>query len=578
MPWPRSTDYIEAVQNLPQSVGDEELRSGQFAETPLGLPMVWAGGFADVFKIYNGDTANTWALKCFTKEVAGQAKRYEQISAHLERVQLPFMVEFHYLEKGIRVRGEWYPVLKMRWVEGGIRLNEFVKQYLDQPKTLMKLLQLWVRMATQLRDAKVAHADLQHGNVLLVPQNGASLALKLIDYDGMYVPALAGTRSPELGHPAFQHPQRIREGAYSLEVDRFSHLVICTALHCLTVGGEQLWNRFSNDENLLFREQDFLDPTESELLRTLWALPDNCSRTLAARLTLACTKPLEQVPLLDEIELHPFAHAEGELIDWDEYSLSLPSQATPLAAEQFTEEDVLTWLGFSPAARTLPTNRSTSSGPAKKTPAKRWRVSETGWQSTSARRKAEVIRHRRQRQIRVIIGSGASVLMLLLGIVVYGQLRPSTSEDPPERAPPVSEVATAPVAPVPERRKIPEVSGPPERFTNRFGMDFQLVPAGEQVTNRETLSNPRPFYLSVGAVTREQYQIVMTGNSMRYSRSTLLPVDVPEDRAAVFCVRLSQVEAGRSYRLPTDAEWSYAIKRYPNAWNRHGGFHVVLAQ
>ena len=59
---------------------------------------------------------------------------------------------------------------------------------------------------------EVAHGDLQHGNVLLVPGASAnSLAVKLIDYDGMCVPALAGSKSGEVGHPAYQHPQRLRE-------------------------------------------------------------------------------------------------------------------------------------------------------------------------------------------------------------------------------------------------------------------------------------------------------------------------------------------------------------------------------
>ena len=43
----------------------------------------------------------------------------------------------------------------------------------------------------------MAHADLQHGNVILVPK-GDQLALKLIDYDGMYVPALAGGLSGDV--------------------------------------------------------------------------------------------------------------------------------------------------------------------------------------------------------------------------------------------------------------------------------------------------------------------------------------------------------------------------------------------
>jgi Ser/Thr protein kinase RdoA (MazF antagonist) len=85
----------------------------------------------------------------------------------------------------------------MQWVEGQT-LNQFVGKNLDKPAMLDALLHIWVRMAKYLRAAQIAHADLQHGNVLLVPGASAnSLALKLIDYDGLCVPALAGARSGE---------------------------------------------------------------------------------------------------------------------------------------------------------------------------------------------------------------------------------------------------------------------------------------------------------------------------------------------------------------------------------------------
>ena len=318
MAWPRSTDYIEAVQNLHQSMDDEELRAGQVTATPLGLPMVWSGGFADVYKIHNAATGNSWALKCFTKQVTGQEDRYKHISAHLDGARLPFMVDFRYLHQGIRVQGEWYPALKMHWVEGGLQLNEFVEQYLNRPRTLKELLRIWVKMADRLRQAAVGHCDLQHGNVLMVPRDGGSLALRLIDYDGVYVPSLSGTRSPEFGHPAFQHPQRSRDRIYSAEVDRFSHLAIYTSIHCLTVGREELWKRFNNGENLLFREEDYRQPAESQVFRTLWKLPDTSSRALVGRLALACEKPLEQVPLLDEVtngEVYPLTQAEEQAVD-----------------------------------------------------------------------------------------------------------------------------------------------------------------------------------------------------------------------------------------------------------------------
>ena len=115
----------------------------------------------------------------------------------------------------------------------------------------------------------MAHADLQHGNVLLVPMHRGQLALKLIDYDGMFIPSLADRPSGELGHPAYQHPQRLREGTYSLEVDRFSHLAVYCAVRCLKVGRQGLWKRFNNDDNLLFREADFRNPQKVRTISRL---------------------------------------------------------------------------------------------------------------------------------------------------------------------------------------------------------------------------------------------------------------------------------------------------------------------
>ena len=152
---------------------------GRLPCNSLGLPMLWAGNFADVYKVHCPATGNTWALKCFTREVRGLQERYRTISAHLDQARLPFTVDFQYLEQGIRVGGQAFPALKMRWVEGQT-LTQFVEEHLERPRNLKMLLDLWVRLAARLREARVAHADLQHGNVLLVPVSGNSLALRLL--------------------------------------------------------------------------------------------------------------------------------------------------------------------------------------------------------------------------------------------------------------------------------------------------------------------------------------------------------------------------------------------------------------
>jgi hypothetical protein len=296
-----SQDYNEAVQEPSLCFGDPDLRAAEPVTNALGLPVPCSGGFADVYHLRQPATGDSWAVKCFTRSVAGRQERYHEISRHLPRARLPFAVEFVYLEEGIRVHGRWYPVVKMQWVEG-LLLNQFVRDNLARPALLESLLSLWARMARRLREAEVAHGDLQHGNVLLVPgSKTTSLALKLIDYDGMFVPALEGRPAGEVGHPAYQHPQRLREGTTGPEVDRVPLLVVAAALRCLVVGGQPLWQRYDSGDNLLFREADLRAPAQSAVFRELWGLPDPLAHVLVGRLALACHDPIDQAPLLSEL-------------------------------------------------------------------------------------------------------------------------------------------------------------------------------------------------------------------------------------------------------------------------------------
>jgi hypothetical protein len=304
MAWPLSQDYNEAIQSPAGNFADPDLKSGEAATNALGLPTPFSGNFADVYEV-RGPNGGRWAVKCFTREVPGLRERYTEISRHLRLAKLPFMVDFSYLEQGIRVGGRWYPVLKMQWVEG-LTFNQFVSQNLDKPAMLEALLQIWARMAKALRAAEVGHCDLQHGNVLLVPGPLTnSLALKLIDYDGMWVPALAGKSSGELGHPSYQHPQRLREQSYSIEVDRFPVLLIATALRSLKVQGKALWEKYDNGDNLLFKEADLRAPDQSKLFRELLLLGDLSSMQLTSAVQEALRRGLAAAPLLEDVLAEP---------------------------------------------------------------------------------------------------------------------------------------------------------------------------------------------------------------------------------------------------------------------------------
>lgn len=304
MPWPLSQDYNEAIQSPETSFADAELRGGHAITNALGMPMPRSGNFADVYE-FIGASGAKWAVKCFTREVSGLQDRYHQIDLHLLKMKPRFTVGFQYQSGGIRIHGQWYPILKMEWIEGSL-LNEFVRENLETPSHLDGLMRIWLTLAKRLREANLAHADLQHGNILLVPgQKQGSLTVRLIDYDGMFVPALAAKDSGEVGHPNYQHPQRLREGIYTAEIDRFPLLVVATALRALSVGGREVWKRYDNGDNLLFREVDLAAPGNSALFKELHNFTDPQTRLLAEALHKAAEGNIDDVPKIDDLFPEP---------------------------------------------------------------------------------------------------------------------------------------------------------------------------------------------------------------------------------------------------------------------------------
>jgi hypothetical protein len=291
MGWPTPQEYNEAIQNPASAFEDPELRAGQPVLTPLGLPRPITGAFASVYQLVcpNGRTV---AVRCFLRDFGDHQDRYAAISAHLARVRLPYMTNFTYLANGIRVNGRWYPILKMDWLEGE-SLQIYVERNLHRPDVLRDLAAQWVALAKDLRTAWIGHGDLQHGNVIV-----AGGQLRLIDYDGMFVPALAGRRSHEIGHRNYQHPRR-SESDFGPNVDHFSFWVVYTSLVALSVQ-PQLWQDYGGgDECLIFRREDFERPAASRLLRSLENAPDTRLADLADIFHAVILHPPNQVPPVD---------------------------------------------------------------------------------------------------------------------------------------------------------------------------------------------------------------------------------------------------------------------------------------
>ncbi len=228
----------------------------------LGLPRPMTGAFASVYRLSN--ISGTWAVRCFLEQRDDMKERYEAIAAAVNASASDLFAKFDYLERGIKIRSDWYPVLKMEWIEGD-SLDRYLDRHVKSRAKVVNLHKQFRELVTRLKASGIAHGDLQHGNILV-----SDSGLRLIDYDGMYVSALSGKKSHELGHRNFQHPDRGNELFFS-ELDNFSIWVIDLSLKALVVDPE-LWRAFNGgDDCLLFRHKDLKDPDESPVFRALIA-------------------------------------------------------------------------------------------------------------------------------------------------------------------------------------------------------------------------------------------------------------------------------------------------------------------
>ncbi|MCY1016141.1 phosphotransferase [Pyxidicoccus sp. MSG2] len=328
MKLPSDSDYQAAIQNPRQAFSDPELQAAvpELVETGAlaGLPRPRAGNFATVYRLNHGE--RSFAVRCFTRPIQpDQSERYTEIIRHLSTNRMPCAVEVAFLSQGIQVHGEWFPVVKMEWVQGE-SLARHVEKHHASPKALFDLAAAWVELQADLRRARVAHGDLQHGNVVIAPEG-----LRLVDYDGMFVPALAGRRSHERGHANYQHPDRAPD-FFDERLDHFSAWGVWASLVALA-HEPALWARFQGgDDCLLFRKKDFVERQRSPLFQALLSSPHERVRAVASLLLDSLlTRLPHEVPPLDGAALADIQLPAAPVASRIAVKAALPPGKAPLA-------------------------------------------------------------------------------------------------------------------------------------------------------------------------------------------------------------------------------------------------------
>jgi hypothetical protein len=238
-------------------------------------PKYESGNKAIVFKVTDDKTEKTKALKLFLIDNKERFSQYLEISNFLNKFNTQFFVSFNFIEKFIYVEvnqnqeENYFPGLIMEWAEGktlGYKVQELCST--KDKKNLKKIAESFKDLSFFLLDNNIGHGDLKHDNIIVDQDNN----MKLIDYDGIYVPAFNNQISKELGTDSFQHPLR-KSTDFNADIDHFSILTIYCSLIALSINPD-LFLKFNDQQNLLFTKEDFLNPDDSELFKALFQIKE----------------------------------------------------------------------------------------------------------------------------------------------------------------------------------------------------------------------------------------------------------------------------------------------------------------
>ena len=265
---PLISEYIEAIKSAEDNF--EELSYLRPVLDDEGQPIMSAGGFSVVFKMKDEQSGKLYAVKCFTKEQEGRSESYKLIADELEFVSSNYLTPIKYYENELFVdtdnsEEDEFPVLLMDWVEGKT-LDIYIKENINNQFALEMLVYQFNKMAAWLITQPFAHGDLKPDNIIM-KEDGQ---LVLVDYDGIYVPAMKGQKAREIGSPGFRHPSRTID-AFDEHIDDFSIASIALALKAIALK-PVLWNEFGGNDRLLFGENDFLDLSKSKVIAAMQPL------------------------------------------------------------------------------------------------------------------------------------------------------------------------------------------------------------------------------------------------------------------------------------------------------------------
>lgn len=174
-----------------------------------GKAIYYVGNAAVVFEVEQDGVRRM--LKCYLRTNSNLRRIY---GGRLHEKEL-----FVFTDEG----GAWCDVLLDDWTEGE-DLASLMRRL--GAKDMGVVAAAFDRLGCAMLRSECAHGDIKPENIIVRPDG----EMRLIDFDGAFMPEFAGQPSPELGTAAYQHPQRSAR-IFDASIDDYSIALISVGLH-----------------------------------------------------------------------------------------------------------------------------------------------------------------------------------------------------------------------------------------------------------------------------------------------------------------------------------------------------------
>ena len=321
--WPGHNDYDVAIKNHHKTF-PPEYKNGDFVlQNVHPIPIREVGGFAIAYKFKRNDeeelAIRVFQEKGFSKK---RGERFKKISKFFQDEnileKIPSLVSFQFKSeaitlKNIRIKDEngrietkpeiKFPLIEMQWIKGQ-NMGNYINKIFDDKQ---KMIQLSEKMRDVFRDLEnngVSHGDIAPENIIITPKE----EIKLIDYDGFFIPQFRGDAPVEEGHTEFQHHSRGNSNikdypVYDEKLDRFSALVTYLSLKAIA-HDPSFKNFIDNDKVLCFTKDDFMkikNGEKPEIIIELEKTKDGLICDLTDELIKSCKEDRPNIRSLEEI-------------------------------------------------------------------------------------------------------------------------------------------------------------------------------------------------------------------------------------------------------------------------------------